>query len=274
MMVVRVLLAGLVAYGLLLVFLFFMQSRMLFLPNVVGRDLIADPGHLGLSFDSVEIDTADGERIHAWWVPREQARGTLLFSHGNAGNISHRLDSLRIFNDLGLNVLMYDYRGYGQSTGRPSEQGVYKDAEAAFDWLVEQRDVSPEQVVLFGRSLGGAVSAELATRRPAACLITESTFSSVPDVAAEIYWWIPVRWLARLRFDAADALTRTELPVLIIHSPDDEIISFANAERLMNAGGERARLLEIRGDHNSGFMVSGELYRRGLDEFIADCLGS
>lgn len=271
-MLFRLIVMLVVVYAALVLMMYLFQPRLLFLPGVPGRELTADPGRVGLAYEDIEFATPDGERLHGWWLPQDDARGTVLFVHGNAGNISHRLDSLQIFAGLGVNVLIFDYRGYGRSTGRPSEQGLYQDAEAAWNWLVDARGQRPDQIVLFGRSMGGAVAARLATRVEAAGLIVESTFTSVPDIGAELYWWLPVRWLSRLDFDAETAIRNARLPVLVVHSSDDEIISFRHGQRLVRAAGERGRLLEISGDHNTGFLRSGQRYVRGLDDFLSELL--
>lgn len=266
---IRLLITLIAAYGILVLLVYLLQPRLLFMPNFQGRELTATPAQAGLSYRDVTLSTEDGESLHGWWLPHDQPRATLLFFHGNAGNISHRLDSLKIFHELGLQVFIIEYRGYGQSSGKPSEPGLYRDARAAWDWLVGQQGVAGEDIVLFGRSLGGAVAAELATEVDAAGLIVESAFTSVPNIAAELYWWLPVRWLSRLQFDAAAHVRRSQLPVLVVHSRDDEIIPFAHGQRLHEIAGERGTLLEIRGGHNTGFIESGERYRAGLDRFIA-----
>ncbi|TVS12016.1 MAG: alpha/beta hydrolase [Wenzhouxiangella sp.] len=271
-MLLRTVMTLVAVYAALLLLLFVFQSRLVFLPHVGGRDLAASPTQVGLDYQEVWLDTADDERLHAWWLPHPEARGALHFSHGNAGNISHRLDSLAIFHELGLSVLIYDYRGYGQSSGRVGEEGLDLDAEAAWRWMVDEADVPPERIVLFGRSMGGAVAARLAGQVEAGALILESTFTSVPDIAGEIYWWLPVRWLARIRLDARAALADCDQPTLIVHSRDDEIVPFSHAEGLLEAAPSSARLLEIRGSHNTGFLTSGDLYRDGLDEFLTDHL--
>lgn len=258
------------AYGLLVLLVYFMQPRLLFLPNIAGRELAATPEQIGLRYRDVTLSTEDGETLHAWWLPHERPRATLLFFHGNAGNISHRLDSLEIFHDLALSVLIVDYRGYGQSSGKPTEAGLDRDAQAAWRWLTETEGVRPENIILFGRSLGGAVASRLATRVEAAGLIVESAFTSVPDLGAELYWWLPVRLLSRLDFNTADYLRQSDLPVLIIHSQDDEIIPFEHGRRLHEIAGERATLLEIEGGHNTGFLESRQRYRDGLDRFIGE----
>ncbi len=255
-------------YVALLAVLFIFQPRLVFLPHIGGREMAATPADIGLEYREVWLDTEDGERLHAWWIPHPEPAAVLHFSHGNAGNISHRLDSLRIFHDLGLSVLMYDYRGYGQSSGRATEEGLNLDAQAAWQWLVDEEDISARDVVLFGRSLGGAVAAELAAEQSPGALILESTFTSVPDIAAEIYWWLPVRLLARLQFDARAALERSDQPTLIVHSREDEIVSFSHGQALLEAAPEPSALLELRGSHNTGFLLSEQEYRAGWSDFL------
>ena len=204
---------------------------------------------------------------------QKPSRGVVLFCHGNAGNISHRLDSIRLFHELGLSVLIFDYRGYGQSSGKPTEQGTYRDADAAWDYLVEQRGISPAHIILFGRSLGASIAADLATRQSAAAVILESAFTSVPDVAATLYPWLPVRWLSRYQYNTEKKLANIHIPVLIVHSQDDEIIEFANGERLFDVANEPKQFLELRGGHNDGFMVSGNDYIQGLETFLGKVLG-
>lgn len=265
-----VLLAALLYLGIAgAVFVF--QSRLVFLPEVGGRDWIATPDRVGLDYESVELKTDDGEVLSAWWLPHPGNGPTVLFHHGNAGNISHRLESLALFHELGASVLIFDYRGYGKSTGRPGERGLRLDALAAYDWLLNHAGQPPEAIVLFGRSLGGAVAAGLATEVEACALVVESTFSSIRAIASEYYWWLPVGSLARLQFPTDDYLANTALPILIIHSREDEIVPFSHAERLRAAAGDRATLLEIEGDHNHGFMRSGGRYREGLGDFIGQC---
>lgn len=256
------------SYGALLLFLYFYQSRLLYLPNLPSRDIAATPDMVGLSYERVHILTEDGVSLDGWFIPVRQARGVLLFFHGNAGNISHRLDSLKIFNHLGLATLIFDYRGYGRSTGTPSEQGTYRDATAAWRYLTEERGVAPERIVLFGRSLGAAIAVHLATEQTPKALIIESGFTSVPDLAAEVYPIFPARKLARFRYSTETFLTSVSCPTLIIHSRDDEIVPFAHGRRLYAVASEPKQFLEIRGGHNDGFVVSGDDYANGLDAFL------
>lgn len=249
----------------LLLFLF--QGRLLYLPNVPSRALDATPDRYGLPWEEVHLATEDGERLHGWWIPAH-GPGTVLIFHGNAGNISHRMETLRIWHEMGWNALIFDYRGYGQSTGRPSERGTYRDATAAWVHLMEERGVTPEDVVLFGRSLGGAVAAELATRTGPAALILESTFTSLPDLGAELYRWLPVRLLARIRYPTRERVAGLEVPLLVIHSRHDEIIPFHHGERIYEAAPGPKELLELSGGHNEAFFLAGVRYREEIQRFL------
>jgi len=249
------------------------QSRLLYLPDAAGRGLVATPGTIGLDYEDVHLSTEDGVPLHGWLVPAPQPisgspGATLLFFHGNAGNISHRLDSLRIFADLGLDVFILDYRGYGLSGGDPTERGTYRDATAAWRWLTEVRGLDPGRIVVFGRSLGAAVALELATRVEPAGVILESAFISVPELGAEMYPWLPVRLLARYRYDNLGRIASLRAPLLVVHSRGDEIVPFRHGQALFDAAPPPKRFLELQGGHNDGFLASGAHYRRGLAEFL------
>jgi fermentation-respiration switch protein FrsA (DUF1100 family) len=269
-----ILLAAGLVYAVLTGWLFFMQPRLIYYPDMPGRDIGPAPDVIGLEYEDVRLTTTDGERLHGWFVPHPSARATLLFAHGNAGNISHRLDSIRLFHDLGLAVLIFDYRGYGLSSGTTTEQGTYRDADAAWHYLVDERGISPEAIVLFGRSLGAAVIADLAARARPGAVILESAFTSVPDMAARLYPWLPVRWLASYRYDNAEKVRKFTAPVMVIHSRDDEIIPFGQGEQLFAAANEPKQFLELDGGHNDGFHVSRKVYGPAVEAFIGESLAS
>ncbi|MDX1527573.1 MAG: alpha/beta hydrolase [Gammaproteobacteria bacterium] len=266
-MVLKYALLAAAIYGVLCVALYLFQNRLVFLPS---RTLFATPQRIGLDYEDVWLQPTGGVRIHGWYLPHPEPRGTLLFFHGNAGNIGDRLESLAIFHHLRLNVLIIDYRGYGKSEGSPGESESYADAEAAWRHLVETRRIPAGRIVLFGRSMGGAVAAWLASRVAPAGLILESTFTSVPDMAAKVYPIFPVRLLARIRLDARASLAGANAPLLVIHSVNDEIVPVAHGRALFDAAREPKRFLELRGGHNDGFLVSREKYVAGLAEFIEE----
>lgn len=250
--------------GLCLV-IFFLQERLLYFPD---PRLIASPAAVDLEFETVDITTEDDLRLSAWWIPAQQARGVLLFCHGNAGNISHRLESIRQFHQLGLSVLIFDYRGYGESQGKPSEQGTYRDVMAVWRYLTVKRRIPAESVVVFGRSLGAAVAAHLAARVAPGVVILESAFTSVPDMAARLYPWLPVRWLTRIEYPVARDIQTIQAPVLILHSPADEIIPYDMGRTLYGLAHEPKDFVELRGGHNDGFLLTEPDYSMAIASFL------
>lgn len=247
----------------LLVFLF--QARLVYFP---GPAPSVTPAEFGLEHRELELTTSDGERVHAWFLPRPDARGAVLVSHGNAGNIEMRLELARVYLELGWSVLLYDYRGYGESTGSPSEAGTYLDAEAAYEHLARVEGLAPERIVLHGESLGVAVALELALRRPVAAVIAESAFTSLPDMAAEVYPFLPGRLLARIRYDNLAKVARLGVPLLLIHSPDDEIVPVEHARRLFAAAHEPRELLLTEGGHNGGGFLRRAEWRARVGAFL------
>jgi fermentation-respiration switch protein FrsA (DUF1100 family) len=233
------------------------------------------PDALGMKFQDLRLDTPDGEKLQAWYVSAaatNRTAYTLLFCHGNAGNIADRLGSIRTFHDLGLDVLIFDYRGYGNSTGRPTEEGTRLDADTAWRYLTRVRVTPASRIILFGRSLGGAVAARLAaevTPQPAA-LVLESTFSSAPDMGARMFPYLPIRLLSRFRYDTVAAVRKVPCPVLVAHGRGDSQIPFALGQKVFAAANEPKRFIEIEGDHNDGGMDSDANYREAFREFLKD----
>ena len=255
------------AYGGLALLLYIFQSHLVFYPEI-GREITATPSQVGLAYEDIHLNTSDGISLHGWYIPAPQPRGTVLFLHGNAGNISHRLDSVQMFHRLGYSTLIFDYRGYGNSGGTPSEQGTYRDAEAAWRHLTEQRHTPSCRIVLFGESLGGAVAAWLAVREKPAALVIASGFTSVPDFAQQLYPYLPARWLARIRYDTRESLRSVAAPVLIAHSPEDEIIPFEHGRALFAAANPPKLFLELAGGHNDGFIFMRESWVKVLGDFL------
>jgi len=269
MLGVRTLIIVAGVYVVFIGFLFIFQAHYVYYPE---RTLSGDPSRIGLQFETVYFETTDGVQLSGWFIPNESARGAILFCHGNAGNISHRLASIEIFHRLGLEVFIFDYRGYGQSEGKPTEHGTYKDAQAAWQYLIDDRQVNPNEIIVFGRSLGGGVASWLAQSHAPGALILESTFTSLPDIAATLYPYLPVRLLLRFEYNTAENLGRVNCPVLIVHSRDDEIMPFSHGWRLFEVAKEPKKFLEISGTHNEGFITSGRYYEGGLDAFILECV--
>lgn len=258
-------LLGLLLFALLL---WWLQPRLIFFPS---ERLWATPADWGLEHEEVELTTEDEVTMHGWLVtppkPRATPPRTLLFFHGNAGNLSHQGDSIRIFTELGLEVLIIDYRGYGRSEGSPSEQGLYRDANAAWEWLTQVRGIPPEEIVVFGRSLGGAVAAWLAARTTPAAVIIESSSDRMQSLA-EVHYPLLSRVIRlRVAFPAVDDITTVHSPLLVLHSPDDEILPSRLWRRLHEAAPGPKHFVELRGDHNEGFLRSQPEYQEALVTF-------
>ncbi len=263
LVVVTIAVGGFVAFG---VYLYLIQDRMVFFPT---RDLEASPGDIGLGFQEVRIDVTDGESIHAWYIPapsgsRVTGRSgdggapTVLFCHGNAGNISHRLETIECLAALGANVVLFDYRGYGQSDGTPSETNMYADAAACYSWLTGSQGVHSDQIVLFGRSLGGAVAIELASHVNCAGLIVESSFTSAREMGRMMFPYFPTALLLRYEFNSIQKIGQVNCPLLVTHSPSDDLVPFAMGRRLYDRAVDPKRFVELKGGHNErDYMADG-----------------
>jgi len=260
-----VFLVPVILYGCIITAMVVFQPRLIYFPY---RKILSTPIDIGLPYVSVLLETSDGVKIHSWFVPAEQSRGVVLFCHGNAGNISYRLDSIKIFNKLRLSTLIFDYRGYGQSGGNISEEGTYLDAGAAWNHLVYNKQIPPNKIIIFGRSLGGAIATWLAQNHKPNALIVESAFTSITDVGVELYPFIP-RWISRFHYNTKEYLQNVNCPVLIIHSRGDDLIPFQHGLRLFESAPSPKKFLEISGDHNDGFYTSGKSYIDGIDSFVS-----
>jgi fermentation-respiration switch protein FrsA (DUF1100 family) len=254
-----------VAYTILALALYFMQSAFLYSPV---REVPYNPADIGLAFEKVVFETEDGLKLSAWFIPVEKAELTVLFCHGNGGNMTHRLDTINILNELGLNCFIFDYRGYGSSQGKPSERGTYLDVEAAYKWLTEEKKIPSQNIILFGRSLGGSIAAYLATKVEAKGLIVESSFTSYVDMGRKFYPYMPVHLAATYSYKTIDYVRQVHGPIMIIHSRNDEVIPFEFGLRLYDAANEPKEFVEIFGTHNDGFLFSGETYRQAWSNWL------
>jgi len=245
--------------------LFFGQSRQVYYP---GKTVNATPEDAGLAFESLRLATPDGETLAGWYIPGPSnvptAGYTVLVCHGNAGDIGDRVYLARLLHDMGFSSLMFDYRGYGNSSGRPTEKGTYTDAQRAWLYLTFERKIAPDRIVIYGHSLGGVVATHLAASvRPAPrLLVAESVFSSAPDMAARIYPWLPSRLLCRFRYAAVQDVQRVECPVIVAHSPDDEVIPYELGRRVFAAAREPKRFVTLSGGHNTGGLHVEPAYQR------------
>jgi len=242
----------------------YIERKSIFFPM---KGLAATPLEVNLPYEDVYFETSDKKRLNGWFVPCENAKGTILFCHGNAGNIGHRLEKIVIFHGMGLNTFIFDYRGYGKSEGRPNEAGLYKDAFAAYDYLTGKLRVPAGDIILYGESIGGGVTIELAREKKVKALITEDTFSSIKEMSSMVYPFIP-HFAFSSRFDSISKIKNIDSPKLIIHSRDDEIVPYSMGEKLYAAAKPPKKFLKIRGAHNTAFLDSEKEYTEGIRSFI------
>ncbi len=238
-----------------------------------GRTVHGTPSALGLRFEDVRFPAADGTELHGWFVPAREgaASATLVWFHGNAGNISDRLENLKIFHDsLEVHIFLFDYRGFGNSDGKISEKGTYQDAEGAWTYLQSRSDVDPKKMVFFGRSLGASVAVELALRYPPAGLILESPFLSVPAMARSIIP-LPLGRLFKTRYDSLAKIPQVRVPLLVLHGDQDTIVPLSQGKALFKAANEPKSFYLIAGaDHNDTYLVGGAPYLKALAEFLKE----
>jgi fermentation-respiration switch protein FrsA (DUF1100 family) len=254
-----------IAYWIWGVILYIMQPKFLYSPL---REVVYTPADLELGYENVVFKSRDGLELTGWYIPAAGTEFTILFCHANGGNMMHRLDSINIFHNLGLSCFIFDYRGYGNSQGKPSEEGTYLDAETAYNWLIEEKKIPPEKIIIFGRSLGGSIAAKLASKVKAGALIVESAFTSYADIGKKFYPYMPVRWCARFSYRTIDFIRDVRCPVMFIYSKNDEVVPFEFGLELYEAANKPKEFIEIFGSHNDGFLVSGETYKEAWTKWI------
>jgi fermentation-respiration switch protein FrsA (DUF1100 family) len=255
-----------VLLGISVAVLFF-EEKFIYFPY---RKLDLTPAELGLRFEDVSLNAADGTRLHAWYLPVPHSRFCILVCHGNGGNISHRLDRvLHMRSKLQADVFLFDYRGYGKSQGSPNEEGTYQDGRAALEFLLDGRNIPATRVILFGESLGAAVAVQLALEYQAGALVLESPFSSIPDMARAVYPFLPVGRFLRTRYDNLAKIPDIGEPLLVFHGTRDRTVPFEQGRRLFEAAREPKRFHAIEGaGHNDTFFVGGEAYWAEWQEFL------
>lgn len=249
-----------------------LENRFIFFPD---QHIYATPHDLDLAYEEVYFTTQDGLRLNGWWIPGTGSPFTILWFHGNGGNISHRLDNIKLRHDLlGANLFIFDYRQYGRSEGQASEEGTYRDGDAAIRYLRSRADVDPTRIVFLGESLGSAVAVEMAIRHGCAALILESPFLSIAEMAKVSLPFLPVGSLLRTRYDTLSKIGRVGVPLLIVHGENDEIVPFRHGERLFEAAGEPKAFYAVkRARHNDLYMVGGRAYLDTISHFLSALVG-
>jgi fermentation-respiration switch protein FrsA (DUF1100 family) len=252
-------------YAVILLLMYALQSQMIYHPQ---KEILVTPSEVGLPFEDVQFQTTDKLNLHGWFVPADSTKPTILYFHGNAGNISGRMETIQLLHQLGLNVFIFDYRGYGKSEGNPSEEGTYRDATAAWKYLTADRKISEQRIIVMGRSLGGSIAVWLAARHEPAAAIIESTFISAADLGADIYPWLPVRWMIRYDYNTLENIKKLSVPLFMAHSRDDQVVPFHHGQILFKEANEPKTFVELRGSHAAGFWESGAKYRESLRQFL------
>jgi uncharacterized protein len=255
--------------------LWFAESRLIYFPGA-ERSLTPPPASLQLPIQRAEFSAEDGVKLVGWVMPAaaDTTAFWLLVCHGNAGNLSQfdRPAHYAGLRQLGLNLFAFDYRGYGESGGAPSEHGLYRDADAAYRYLREELGVPAERIIVFGHSLGSAVAIDLASRARVAGLIVEGGLISVVQRGQELYPFIPVRWIARTRFASIDKIPKVTAPKLLLHAVSDEVIPLSHGRRLFQAAAEPKTLVELRGTHSDAFAVDSARYFGSIAGFMKTLL--
>ncbi len=247
------------------IFLRWFEQSNLYYPD---KEVLYLPSHVRMPYEDVTFEAPDGTKLNGWYLPATPGKTTLLFCHGNGGNISNRIPKLQRLTGLGVNVFIFDYAGYGRSEGRPSEQATYRDTLAAYAYLTEKRGVNPENIVVYGESLGTAMAVELATQKTLRGMVLESPFTSTIAMGEIMLPWLPVRWIAKYRHDSLSKVPRLNIPLLVMHSPTDEVIPFAMGRALYEAAGGEKIFVELTGGHNDGYELSDADYRGALEKFL------
>ncbi len=243
----------------------YLEGHSIFFPS---RQMIGNPMDMGLSFEDVFITTEDKVKIHGWFIPSSVSSDKiLLFFHGNAGNISGRLEKIKMFYDMGLSVFIIDYRGYGKSEGQPTEEGVYKDALAAYDYIIQREEGRHKEIIIYGASLGGAIAVDLASKRKADYLIVDSSFTNAVDMAKRIFPWVP-SVLIKTQLNSLEKIQKIPSAKLFIHSREDEVVPFALGQKLYDAALKPKEFLEIRGGHNDGHIYDEDKFETGVKKFL------
>lgn len=258
----------LVLLSLLIFFILYLkyyEKKAIYFPT---RKIELTPKEIDLEFEDVYFFSSDGIKLNGWYIPAKESRTTILFCHGNAGNIGHRIDIIDMFCRLGLDVFIYDYRGYGRSQGSPSEEGLYLDARAAYEYLIDKRNLDEGSIVVYGKSIGANVAVELCSKVRPAVLISDSAFTSALEMGKKLFPFLPIKWFITVKYDALSKIKNIDIPKLIIHSEDDEIIPFQHGRRLFESAPEPKEFYPMRGGHNESIFLAREDFVGRIDTFL------
>ena len=269
-MSIRTMLLLIVLMGLIVSAIVFypqLENSIIFYPD---KNLDDNPSNWNLSCKDVRFVTSDGEKLHGWFFPLSGKAPVLLFCHGNAGNISHRIENVERLVNRGISVFLFSYRGYGLSSGRPSENGIYRDGVAAYDYVTESEKISPDRIAVFGRSLGGAVAIEVALQRKVRCMIIENTFTSIRGMSKTLFPWLLFSPFLPHHYDNITKIADVSVPKLIVHGKNDKIVPFKMGKELFALATGNKIFLPVDGaGHNDTYVVGGKAYFDAIANFTS-----
>ena len=260
-----VLLTLTVVIAILKISILAIEKRNLYQPD---KEIDLTPQSIGFTYEDVYFKTEDGQRINGWFIPAKDAKITILYCPGRGGNLSDRLQKIKFFHVSGFNSLAFDYRGFGNSSGKPSEQGLYKDARAAYDFLMSRNDIAKDKIVVYGKSLGGPVAANLCLHRKLAALILEGSFPSLKEYVGDLGGFLPTEWLVSEKFDAISRVKMIKIPKLFVQGMDDEIIDFSEGRLLFNKAASPKEFVTFDGHHDDNLFTVSDAYKDKLNKFL------
>ena len=255
-------------YAAVCIYIYFAQDKLFYYPT---KGMAVDPAELGFEYEEIFLNVGESDSICVWFFPQDinyLKHKTILFCHGNAGNLSYRMETIAFLKKLGVNVLLFDYRGFWKSSGKSSELNTYEDAMACYNWLVDVKGVKPENIIIFGRSLGGAVAIELATKEDCAGLIVESSFTSAAAIGSHAFPMFPIKLLAKYKYDSINKIKDVNCPILITHSSEDDMIPFRMGQMLFEQAREPKQFFTLSGGHNQRLYFSNPEYFEAMKKLI------
>jgi fermentation-respiration switch protein FrsA (DUF1100 family) len=249
------------------ILIFISEERNLYIPD---KNITLTPRSIQINYEDIYFKTKDGESLSGWFVPAGNAKITILYCGGRSGNLTDKLQEIKFFHEAGFNIFAFDYRGFGNSSGRPSEQGLYKDARAAYDYLMTRNDIEKDKIVAYGQSLGGPVAADLCLHRKLAALILEDSFPSLKAYVGDIGGFLPTEWLVSEKFDAVSRVIRIHIPKLFVHGMDDEVIMFSEGRMLFNKALPPKEFFPFDGGHEDNLFTISDAYKDRINKFFSD----
>jgi fermentation-respiration switch protein FrsA (DUF1100 family) len=259
----RIMLYFIIGFIAFILFVRHLEQKTLFIP---AKTITYTPQLKKLAYEDVYFPSGP-YKINGWFIPANPKSATILYCHGNAGNIGDRLDKMEMFHNIGLNVFIFDYRGYGNSQGHSSEKGLYEDARAAYDYLISRGDIDKNKIIDYGTSLGGSVAIDLATQRKFEAIIIDSSFSSAADMARRIYPMIPTFFMS-VKLDSVSKIKNLTIPKLFIHSTQDEVVPFKLGKKLYDAASDPKEFVAIKGGHNDAHWQDQSAFTVGIQNFL------